>query len=87
MSPNRVQSTESLSAEEKFLRASRNDALAKQGFHPHVDGTTVEKKARGAGGSSQALVALRSRPQVAFTVKEVIAFGCLNGLKHTAGPS
>lgn len=44
MSPNHVQSTESLSAEGKFLRASRNDALAKKGFHPHVDGTTVEKK-------------------------------------------
>lgn len=87
MSPNRVQSTESLSAEGKFLHASRNEALAKQGFHPHVDGTTVEERPEEPEVPLEPRWPLRSRPQVAFTVKEVIAFGCLNGLKHTAGPS
>lgn len=56
--------------------------MGKQGFHPHIDGMTVEERPEVL---FKPRWPLRSRPQVAFAVKEVIAFGCLNGLKHTAG--
>lgn len=74
-----------MSVEGNFLHASTNEAMGKQGFHPHVDGTTVKQRPEEPEVPLKPQWPLRSRPQVAFTVKEVIAFGCLNGLKLTAG--